>query len=47
MFEFLVIARAVDQLERGARSRSADRGQLDQALRDSRKACCGHERPLA
>ncbi len=47
MCKFSAIADTADQLERVARSRSADRGQLDQALRDLRKACCGHKLPLA
>ncbi len=47
MCKFSAIAHTADQLERVARSHSADREQLDQALQDLRKACCGHERPLA
>ncbi|UUM22290.1 ATP-binding protein [Mycoavidus sp. SF9855] len=46
MCKFSAIAHTADQLERVARSRSADREQLDQALRDLRKACSGQERPL-
>ncbi len=47
MCKFSAIAHTADQLERVARSRSADRGQLDQALRDLRKAYRGHKCPLA
>ncbi len=47
MCKFSAIAHTADQLERVARSHSADRGQLDQALRDLRKAYCGHKCPLA
>ncbi len=47
MCKFSAIAHTADQLERVARSRSTDRGQLDQALRDLRKAYRGHQCPLA